>query len=116
MIKKWFHRNKNLLIFFGFATLITFLFTLLEANLILSHAAELEVYAQTKEVTDSLKTVGLLGLVNVALLTFWTFLFMFIMLKLIFPNKRTVKDAFFLDEFRFLKDIPSELRKGLDKK
>lgn len=116
MIKKWFHRNKNLLIFFGFATVITFLFTLLEANLILSHAAELEVYAQTKEVTSSLKTVGLMGLLNVALLAFWTFLFMFILLKVIFPNKRTVKDALLYDEFRFLTKLPDELRKGLDRK
>lgn len=115
-MKAWFHRNKNLLIFFGFVTLITFLFTLLEVNLILSNADDLEVYAETNEMTDSLKTVGLLGLLNVAILAFWTFLFMFIMLKVIFPNKRTLKDAFFLDEFRFLKEIPSELRKGLDRK
>ena len=115
-MNKWFQRNKKLFIFFGFATLITFLLTLLEANMIISRTAELEVYAQTKEVTDSLKTVGLIGLLNVAVLAFWTFLLIFIMLKVLFPNKRTVKDAFFLDEFRFLKEIPIELRKGLDKK
>lgn len=116
MIKSWFQRNKKLLIFFGFTTVITFLFTLLEVNLILSNSAELQIYAETNEMTDSLKTVGMLGLINVALLAFWTFLFMFIMLKVIFPNKRTVKDVFFLDELRFLKEIPREFRKGLDKK
>lgn len=115
-MKNWLRKNKNLLIFFGFATLITFLFTLLEVNLILSNTQDLEVYAKTKEMTDSLKTVGLMGLLNIAILTLWTFLFMFITLKVIFPNKRTVKDAFFFDEFRFLKEIPSELRKGLDKR
>lgn len=116
MMKSWFQRNKNLLIFFGFTTVITCLFTLLEINLILSNTDDLEVYAATNEMTESLETIGFLGLINVALIAFWSFLFMFIMLKVIFPNKRTVKDAFFLDEFRFLKDIPNEIRKGLDKK
>lgn len=115
-MKLWFQKHKNLLILFGFATLITFLFTLLEVNLIISNTQDLQIYAATNEMSDSLRTVGAMGLINVALLAFWTFLFMFIMLKVIFPNKRTFRDAFFYDEFKFLKDIPSELRKGLDKK
>ncbi|MED4455629.1 hypothetical protein [Metabacillus fastidiosus] len=115
-MKSWFHKNKNLFILFGFTTLITFLFTLLEVNLILSNTADLEAYATTNEMTGSLKVVGLMGLVNVAILTFWVLLFVFIILKVIFPNKRTVKDTFFIDEFSFLKEIPNELRKGLDRK
>lgn len=115
-MKSWFLKNKNLLIFFGFTTLITFLFTLLEVNLIISKANDLEIYAATNEMSESLKTVGLMGLLNVALLAFWTFLFMFIFLKVIFPNKRAVKDAFLYDEFRFLTKLPDELRKGLDRK
>lgn len=116
MKKSWFQRNKNLLIFFGFTTLITFLFTLLEINLILTNSSELEIYAETNEMTDSLKTVGMMGLINVLLLGFWISLFMLIILKVIFPSKRTVKDVFFLDELNFLKEIPREFRKGLDKK
>lgn len=115
-MKSWFLKNKNLLIFFGFTTLITFLFTLLEINLIISNTSDLEIYATTNQMTDSLKTVGLMGLLNIVMLVFWTFLFMFIILKVIFPNKRSVKDALLYDEFRFLTKLPDELRKGLDRK
>ena len=115
-MKKWFLKNKNLLILFGFTSLIVFLLTLLEVSLILSNMSDLEVYAATNEISDSLKTVGLVGLLNVAGLTVWTFLFLFIFLKVIFPNKHTVKNALFIDELKFLGDIPSEIRKGLDRR
>lgn len=115
-MKRWYLKNKGLLIFFGFTTLIVFLITLLEVELILSNVSELETYATTNVMSDSLKTVGLVGLLNVAGLTVWTFLFMFIILKIIFPDKRTMRNALFLDELRFLKDMPGELRKGLDRR
>ena len=55
---------------------------------------DLEIYAATKEMSDSLRFVGLLGLINIAILTVWTFIFIFIILKVIFPNKRSVKKLF----------------------
>lgn len=87
-----------------------------EINLIVSNMHDLEVYATTNEMSNTLKVIGTLGLINVAMLTLWTFTLTFIILKMIFPNKRSVRNAMFLDELSFLKEIPSELRRGLDKK
>ncbi|MCT1389850.1 hypothetical protein M4D76_16260 [Peribacillus frigoritolerans] len=115
-MKAWYKKNKNILIIFGFTTLITFLFTMLEIHLIMSNMQDLEIYATTREMSDSLKFVGIMGLINVAILTVWTFIFIFIILKVIFPNKRSVKNFLFLDELRFLKDIPSEIRREVNKR
>lgn len=115
-LKNWYKKHKNILVAFGFTSLITFLLTLLEINLIISNIKDLEVYAATKEMSTSLKVVGSLGLVNVALLTAWTLMFMFIIFKILFPNKHSFKNALFLNELSFLKNIPSELRKGVDKR
>ena len=114
-MKKWFFKNKKLLITFGLISLITLLITIIEINLIVSNTNDLQVYSTTGVISSDLKTVGLLGLVNVAILTLWSFIFAFIMLRMIFPNKKTVKDAFFVSELNFLKDMPAQLKRGLDR-
>lgn len=114
-MKKWFTKNKNLLTIFGVISFITFLITIIEINLIALNTKDLEVYSTTGVISSELKTVALLGLVNVSILTLWCFIFAFIMIKMIFPNQKTVKDAFFINELNFLKDMPSLLRRGLDR-
>lgn len=114
-MKLWITKNKKLLITFGVISLITLITTLFEINLIVSNAEDLYEYSTTKVVSDDLKTVSVLGVFNMILLAFWTFTFIFIFLKIIFPNKKVVHNALFIGELRFLKDMPGELRKGLDK-
>ena len=115
-LQKWFAKNKKLLIVFGIISIITLLVTMLEISLILSNMDELQYYATTGIISMNLKRVGLLGIFNVAIIAFWTFYIIFILIKIIFPSYKTVKDAFYIDELNFLKDIPSQLRKGLDRK
>ncbi|MGH0943891.1 hypothetical protein ACQVTS_21955 [Bacillus mycoides] len=114
-MKLWFTKNKKLLITFGVMSLITLIITLFEIHLIVSNAEDLYDYSTTKIVSDDLKTVSVLGVFNMILLALWTFTFIFIFLKIIFPSKKVVHNALFIEELRFLKDMPSELRKGLDK-
>lgn len=114
-MKLWFTKNKKLLITFGVMSLITLIITLFEIHLIVSNAEDLYEYSTSKTVTDGLKTVSVLGIFNMILLALWTFTFSFIFLKIIFPSKKVVHNALFIEELRFLKDMPSELRKGLDK-
>ncbi|WP_144508510.1 hypothetical protein [Bacillus mycoides] len=114
-MKLWITKNKKLLITFGVISLITLIVTFLEIHLIVSNAEDLYEYSTKNVVSDDLKTVGLLGVLNMMLLGLWTFTFIFIFLKIIFPSKKVVHNALFIEELRFLKDMPSELRKGLDK-
>ena len=114
-MKKWIIKNKKLLITFGVISLITLLITVIEINLIASNTNDLQVYSTTGVISSDLKTVGILGLVNVGILTLWSFIFAFIMIKMIFPNQKTVQDAFFISELNFLKDMPAQLKRGLDR-
>ncbi|MED3090368.1 hypothetical protein [Bacillus toyonensis] len=114
-MKLWITKNKKLLITFGVISLITLIVTFLEIHLIVSNAEDLYEYSTKNVVSDDLQTVGLLGVFNMMLLALWTFTFIFIFLKIIFPSKKVVHNALFIEELRFLKDMPSELRKGLDK-
>lgn len=84
-------------------------------NLIVSNVSDLQVYSETGVISSELKTVALLGLLNIAIATVWSFVLIYIMLNIIFPNKKTVKDAFFIDELNFLKNMPAQLKRGLDR-
>ncbi|MDY0855051.1 hypothetical protein SPE26_31280 [Bacillus thuringiensis] len=114
-MKLWFNKNKKLLITFGVMSLITLIITLFEIHLIVSNAEDLYEYSTSKTVTDSLKTVSVLGVFNMILLVLWTFTFIVIFLKIIFPSKKVVHNALFIEELKFLKDMPSQLKRGLDK-
>ncbi|MFE6139495.1 hypothetical protein [Bacillus sp. NPDC057893] len=114
-MKQWFTKNKKLLITFGVMSLITLIITLFEIHLIVSNAEDLYEYSTSKTVTDGLKTVSVLGVFNMILLAIWTFTFILIFLKIIFPTKKVVHNALFIEELTFLKDMPSQLRRGLDK-
>lgn len=115
-MKKWIIDNKKLLISFGILTITTFILLLIEVNLIINNVYELQQYAVTKEISTTLKAISLIGLLDIALLTAWIVILMYIFLRLIFPNKKTVQNAFFLTELDFLKKLPNELKKGLDKR
>lgn len=69
-------------------SLITLIITLFEIHLIVSNAEDLYEYSTSKTVTDSLKTVSVLGVFNMILLVLWTFTFILIFLKLFFQVKR----------------------------
>lgn len=96
-------------------SLITLIITLFEIHLIVSNAEDLYEYSTSKTVTDGLKTVSVLGVFNMILLVLWTFTFILIFLKIIFPSKKVVHNALFIEELKFLKDMPNQLKRGLDK-
>ncbi|NUC20498.1 hypothetical protein HUC00_29225 (plasmid) [Bacillus mycoides] len=114
-MKLWFTKNKKLLITFGVMSLITLIITLFEIHLIVSNAEDLYEYSTSNTVTDGLKTVSVLGVFNMILLAIWTFTFILIFLKIIFPSKKVVHNALFIEELIFLRDMPSQLKRGLDK-
>jgi len=115
-LQKWLTKNKKYLIAFGVVSLITILITTIEVSLIISSANELQHYATTGDISNELKRVGLMGIFNVAVIATWTFCFVFILIKMIFPSQKTVKDAFLIDELNFLMDMPNQLKRGLDRK
>jgi len=114
-LQKWFKHNKTLLIVFGVVSLIMVLITGIEINLILSSTNDLNVYATTGVISNELKKISTLGLFNGVVIVAWSIIFSIVLLKMIFPNSKTVKNAFFLDELIFLKNMPNQLKKGLDR-
>lgn len=114
-MKLWIKKHKKILITFGVISLVTWIVTLIEINLIAANADELKEYAETKVISGDLELVGLVGMLDATLLIIWTFIFMFIFMKIIFPSKKALQGALFMEEFRFLRDMPNELRRGLDK-
>ncbi|GAB0171756.1 hypothetical protein LSPCS325_51930 [Lysinibacillus sp. CTST325] len=114
-LQKWITHNKKLLMIFGVISLIAVVITVIELSLILSSTNDLQIYATTGVISNELKRIGLLGLSNIVVIALWAIIFTFILLKMIFPNRKTVKNAFFLDELSFLKDMPNQLKKGLDR-
>lgn len=115
MVKKWINKNNTFLKIFGMFSAVTFIMTAIEIKLIVSNLDDLQIYANTSVVSDNLKTVGLVGLLCGFLLIVWTLLLVVLLLKMLFPDKKAVKSAFFLSELEFLKEIPEEIRKGLNR-
>jgi hypothetical protein len=111
-LKKWIQKNKKLLVIFGIISLVTLVVTLIELNLILSNTADLEIYTRTGIISDSLKSVSLLGLLNVALIGTWSLCLAIVMFKLLLPDKRSVDSAFCLSELNYLLQLPDFFRKG----
>lgn len=114
-MKRWMNKQKRLLITFGLISLVTWIVTWIEIHLIATNTDDLKEYAETKFISDDLEIVGLVGMLNMTLLIVWTCMFMFLFMKIIFPSKRALQGALYMAEFKFLKDMPNELRKGLDK-
>lgn len=115
MVKKWINKNNKFLKIFGIFSAISFIVTAIEIKLIVSNLEDLQIYANTSVISDNLKTVGLVGLLCGFLLIVWILLLLVLLLKIFFPDKKAVKNAFFLSELEFLKEIPEEIRKGLNR-
>ncbi|WP_186672960.1 hypothetical protein [Sporosarcina sp. BP05] len=115
-IRKWLVENKILLITFCVTSVITFITTLIEVKFILSNLEDLDHYATTGIISDGLKNVALLGLFDLVLMGFWMLLLLLILWKVIFPSSGTVKNAFFANDLNFLMDMPSRVRREIDKK
>ena len=115
-VRNWFVKHKKLLITFAITSVLTFFLSFYELNLILSNLKELESYAATGIVTDNLKNVGLLGLFNLVVIVFWTLLLLMIVWYVIFPDFKTLKRTFYANELNFLVNIPSHVRREIDKK
>ncbi|EME7220464.1 MULTISPECIES: hypothetical protein [Enterococcus] len=115
MIKKWITKNNTFLKIFGVFSAVSFVITAIEINLIVANLEDLQIYATTNVISDNLKTVGLIGLLCAFLLIVWILLLLGLLLKMLFPDKKAVKNAFFLSELEFLKELPEEIRKGLNK-
>lgn len=114
-MRKWFSKNKKLLVTFGVSCIVTLFVTLIEIYLITINADDMQNYITNNVISDTLKTISLLGLFDIALITFSTIIFIIVFLKIIFPNKRTFREALFVEEYKFLKDLPVNLKKELDR-
>lgn len=114
-MKKWFVTNKSILVFFGFITVITTLVTMIEVNMIMDHMKELQQYATDQIITEELKKIGMFGLLNISLIALWSFLLAFLVYKIFIPNKKVMRAAFCIDELEYLRNLPDQLRRELDR-
>lgn len=116
-IKKWFKKNKYLLIVFGIVSIIFFILVYASLAYVLQPNvyADLDNYTKTGVITTSLTKYAILAFISLIFLVVWSILFSVVLWKIIFPSRQSVKDAFMYDNFKFIIDIPKNLKKGLNK-
>lgn len=116
MLKKWFRRNKTLLIMFGISSVLLTILTTIQMSVLLDNLDDLKYYIETGIITKSMYTYAIIACFNLLIAVLWAALLAALLLKLLFPNKETVKNAFCLNELEFLINMPSSVRKGLSRK
>lgn len=114
-MKKWFKKNKVILIAFAILTLLLLIYSFFQLNAITKHLPDLQIYVETGVISDSLYKVGISIGIYIIILSCWTILFTVIFLKMIFPTKQRLKDSFHYSEYEFLYNLPSRIRRELKK-
>lgn len=114
-MKKWFNRNKTLLIIFSITTIILIIFTYFQLNFIIRHLPELQQYAETGEISQPLSKYATLGIFNIVIFGIWALLMMAVLWKIFFPTKESAKNAFHVNDLEYILGLPSQLRRGLKK-
>lgn len=113
-MKKWFKKHEKLLIFFGIDTVATIFVSYLTFQKIILNANLLEEYSKTKIITDEMTTLANFGFFAMLMIGLWTILFIVIFLKMLFPTKESLSKAFCIEELNYLKDLPRQIRRGID--
>lgn len=113
---KWLKRNKKAFITFGVVSIVNIIFTILTMNMLIKVLPDLQQYQLTKNITSDLQTFSGLGMFTLFLMVIWVMTFIYLILKIIFVSKDNTKKMFFYDELNFLKDLPSNIKKGIDDK
>lgn len=116
MFKSWFKKHKALLITFGISSVMFAILTSIQLNFLMGNLEDLYYYAETGEITESMYTYGIIAFVNLIVGLVWIALVLILMWRIIFPDYKTVKNAFFLTELEFIFNMPKSVRKELGKK
>ncbi len=116
MIKRWLIKHKRLLIIFGIVSVIFATITGFQIILLADNLGDLQHYAETGEITDSMYKYSITGFINLIVGFIWIALLLILLWRVIFPDYKTVKNAFFLGELEFLMKLPTSVRKELRKK
>lgn len=116
MIKRWLKKHKTLLITFGITSIIFTIITGFQASLLLENLEDLKYYTETGVVTKEMYQYGIFAGLNAIVGLFWLGLLFLLLWKVIFPDYRTVKNAFCVNELEFLIKMPTSVRKELRRK
>lgn len=116
MLKKWFRRNKTLLIIFVIFSVLLAILTTIQTSVLLDNLDDLDYYIETRVITKNMYTYAIIACSNLLIGVLWAVLLATLLLKMLFPNKETVKNAFCLNELEFLVNIPYSMKKGLSRK
>ncbi|MFP3721979.1 hypothetical protein SFC57_24050 [Niallia circulans] len=114
-MKKWLNRNKTLLIIFSITTIILIVLTYFQLNFIIQHLPELQQYAETGEISQSLSQYGTIGIFNLIVFGIWALLMILVLWKAFFPTKESAKNAFHLNDMEYIFGLPSRLKRELKK-
>lgn len=114
-MKKWFEKHKVILIIFLILSVALFIMTYIQISYILQPEVieDLNNYIKTNELTPSLTKYVIMTIINLVIIAIWSLIFTYIIWKIIFPTKKTAKDAFQGDSIKFLLDLPSQMKKEL---
>lgn len=115
-MKNWLIKHKALLIAFGIGSVLFIILTALQIKVLFDNLNDLQYYIETGEVTKEMYKYSIIGLINLIVGVVWVAILLILIWRIIFPDYRTVKNAFFLGELEFLIKMPTSIRKELRKK
>lgn len=113
-MNNWFKKHEKLLVFFGIDTVATIIVTYLTFQKIILNANLLEEYSKTKIITPEMTNLANFGFFAMLMIGIWTILFIVLFLKMLFPTKESLSKAFCIDELNYLKNLPQQIKRGID--
>lgn len=116
MVKKWLIKYRRLLIAFSIISVILAITTGIQFMVLADNLEDLKHYAETGNITKSMYKYGIFGVINLIVGFIWIVLLLILTWKLIFPDYKTMKNAFFFRELEFLLKMPTSVRKELRRK
>lgn len=114
-MKNWLEKNKIILIVFLAISFVFITLFYIQVSYIIKpeNFQELERYIETGEITKTLFNYLVLTFINLITFIVWTITFIIVLWKVIFPTNKSVKEAFMYEQFKFLYQLPSKIRKGM---
>lgn len=112
-MKKWVKRNKRLLISFAIVLLVFLIDVIGILVFIYRNQEIMNAYFETKKLTGSMTPLVIMSLLYGLLMAIGIFQFVLLLIRIIFPSKKTFSDLTMKEERGFIKNMFGEIKKDV---
>lgn len=115
ILKSYFQKQKNVLITMAIVAVSFFIDFIGLLVVIINKQEAVNTFLQTSENTSEMTLIWLLVILGAGLGLAFIFLIGVLFIRTLIPDKKTMSGIMMKDEISFLKNIPDELRKEVEK-